>query len=118
MTLLKLEKAVEIAEALATTSSHMSYYLSDDIAQQFNDELASLKSDLDKIKFLLHSEKSKQDTKETDLKKKMKKYDIKQNEIARKANVSAAAISLVVSGKSKSKRIIALIQEEIDKKES
>jgi predicted transcriptional regulator len=43
------------------------------------------------------------------------KAGITQRKIAEKAKVSPAAVSLVVAGKSKSKRIEDLIQEEAEK---
>ena len=52
------------------------------------------------------------------LQDRMKKAGVKQVDIAAKANVSPAAVSLVVRGLSTSKRIIDMIRDEIEKKES
>jgi predicted transcriptional regulator len=50
------------------------------------------------------------------LNEKMKEAGVKQSDIAKKANVSPAAVSLVSRGLSASKRITELIEEEIKKK--
>lgn len=50
------------------------------------------------------------------LQDRMREAGVKQIDIARKANVSPAAISLVSRGLSTSKRITDLIEEEIKRK--
>ena len=52
---------------------------------------------------------------ELSLREMLTKAGINQNEIAEKAKVSPAAVSLVVAGKSKSKRLEDLIREEAAK---
>jgi transcriptional regulator with XRE-family HTH domain len=54
-------------------------------------------------------------TEELSLRELLTKAGITQKQIAAKAKVSPAAVSLVVSGKSKSKRIEELIREESKK---
>jgi len=54
-------------------------------------------------------------TEELSLRELLSKAGITQKQIAAKAKVSPAAVSLVVSGKSKSKRIEELIREESKK---
>ena len=54
-------------------------------------------------------------TEELSLREMLDKAGITQKKIAEKANVSPAAVSLVVAGKSKSKRIEDLIREEVEK---
>jgi len=54
-------------------------------------------------------------TEEMSLRDMMAKASIKQKYIAQKAKVSPAAVSLIVAGKSKSKRIEDLIREEVKK---
>ena len=54
-------------------------------------------------------------TEELSLPELLAKAGITQKQIAAKAKVSPAAVSLVVSGKSKSKRIEELIREESKK---
>jgi transcriptional regulator with XRE-family HTH domain len=51
------------------------------------------------------------------MKRKMEELGITQREIAKKAKVTPAAISLIVNGKSKSQRIEQMIQEEIKKRQ-
>lgn len=48
---------------------------------------------------------------------RMKQAGVKQKDIAKKANVSPAAVSLVSRGLSVSKRLTDMIEEEIKKKE-
>ncbi|MFW5872137.1 MAG: hypothetical protein ACOCUT_03435 [bacterium] len=50
------------------------------------------------------------------LSERMKEAGVKQADIAKKANVSPAAVSLVSRGLSVSKRITELIEEEIKKR--
>ena len=54
-------------------------------------------------------------TEELSLRDMLTNAGITQKQIAKKANVSPAAVSLVVAGKSKSKRIEEIIQEESKK---
>ncbi len=54
-------------------------------------------------------------TEELSLREMLDKAGITQKKIAEKAKVSSAAVSLVVAGKSKSKRIEDLIREEVEK---
>ena len=49
------------------------------------------------------------------LKELMQQAGIKQNDIAKKAKVSPAAVSLIANGKSKSMRIENLIRQEAEK---
>jgi predicted transcriptional regulator len=49
------------------------------------------------------------------LREMLAKAGITQKKIAEKAKVSPAAVSLIVAGKSKSKRIEDLIREEVEK---
>jgi transcriptional regulator with XRE-family HTH domain len=49
---------------------------------------------------------------ELSLREMLQQAGITQKQIAQKANVSPAAVSLIVSGKSKSKRIEDIIKEE------
>ena len=58
---------------------------------------------------------SESQTEEMSLRDMMAKASIKQKYIAQKAKVSPAAVSLIVAGKSKSKRIEDLIREEVKK---
>ena len=58
---------------------------------------------------------SESQTEELSLRDMMAKAGITQKKIAEKAKVSPAAVSLVVAGKSKSKRIEDLIQAEVEK---
>lgn len=58
---------------------------------------------------------SKSQHEELSLRDMLTNAGITQKQIAKKANVSPAAVSLVVAGKSKSKRIEDLIQEESKK---
>ncbi|MFO7876743.1 MAG: helix-turn-helix transcriptional regulator [Desulfovermiculus sp.] len=53
--------------------------------------------------------------KEMSLKEMLQQAGITQKKIAQKANVSPAAVSLIVSGKSKSRRIEEIIREETAK---
>jgi len=52
---------------------------------------------------------------ETSLREMLQQAGMTQKQIAQKANVSPAAVSLIVSGKSKSKRIEDIIKEETAK---
>lgn len=52
---------------------------------------------------------------ESSLREMLQQAGITQKQIAQKANVSPAAVSLIVSGKSKSKRIEDIIKEEAAK---
>jgi len=52
---------------------------------------------------------------ELSLREMLQQAGITQKQIAQKANVSPAAVSLIVSGKSKSKRIEDIIKEETAK---
>jgi transcriptional regulator with XRE-family HTH domain len=52
---------------------------------------------------------------ESSLREMLQQAGITQKQIAQKANVSPAAVSLIVSGKSKSKRIEDIIKEETAK---
>ena len=52
---------------------------------------------------------------ELSLREMLQQAGITQKQIAQKANVSPAAVSLIVSGKSKSKRIEDIIKEEAAK---
>jgi transcriptional regulator with XRE-family HTH domain len=54
-------------------------------------------------------------TEELSLRELLSKAGITQKQIAKKANVSPAAVSLIVAGKSKSKRIEEIIREESKK---
>ena len=54
-------------------------------------------------------------TEELSLRDMLAKAGITQKKIAEKAKVSPAAVSLIVAGKSKSKRIEDIIREEVDK---
>ena len=58
---------------------------------------------------------SESQTEELSLRDMLTNAGITQKQIAEKAKVSPAAVSLVVSGKSKSKRIEELIREESKK---
>ena len=58
---------------------------------------------------------SESQAEEMSLRDMMAKAAIKQKYIAQKAKVSPAAVSLIVAGKSKSKRIEDLIREEVKK---
>ncbi|MDZ7761500.1 MAG: hypothetical protein U5L00_14755 [Desulfovermiculus sp.] len=58
---------------------------------------------------------SESQTEELSLRDMLIKAGITQMKIAQKAKVSPAAVSLVVAGKSKSKRIEDLIREEVEK---
>ncbi len=53
--------------------------------------------------------------KELSLREMLQEAGLTQKYIAQKANVSPAAVSLIVSGKSKSKRIEDIIREEVAK---
>ena len=53
--------------------------------------------------------------KETNLRDLLQQAGLTQKKIAQKANVSPAAVSLIVSGKSKSKRIEEIIKTEASK---
>ena len=53
--------------------------------------------------------------KEMNLREMLQEAGLTQKYIAQKANVSPAAVSLIVSGKSKSKRIVDIIKEEATK---
>ncbi len=52
---------------------------------------------------------------ELSLREMLQQAGLTQKQIAQKANVSPAAVSLIVSGKSKSKRIEDIIKEEAAK---
>jgi transcriptional regulator with XRE-family HTH domain len=54
-------------------------------------------------------------TQDLTLREMLAKAGITQKKIAEKAKVSPAAVSLIVAGKSKSKRIEDLIREEVEK---
>jgi transcriptional regulator with XRE-family HTH domain len=54
-------------------------------------------------------------TQELTLREMLAQAGITQKKIAEKAKVSPAAVSLIVAGKSKSKRIEDLIREEVEK---
>ncbi|MFO7802755.1 MAG: helix-turn-helix transcriptional regulator [Desulfovermiculus sp.] len=54
-------------------------------------------------------------TEELSLREMLTKAGITQRRIAEKAKVSPAAVSLIVAGKSKSKRIEGIIREEMEK---
>jgi predicted transcriptional regulator len=54
-------------------------------------------------------------TQDLTLSEMLTKAGITQKKIAEKAKVSPAAVSLIVAGKSKSKRIEDLIREEVEK---
>ena len=54
-------------------------------------------------------------TEELSLRDMMAKAGITQKKIAEKAKVSPAAVSLIVAGKSKSKRIEDIIRAEVEK---
>ncbi len=54
-------------------------------------------------------------TEELSLRDMLAKAGITQKKIAEKAKVSPAAVSLIVAGKSKSKRIEDIIRVEVDK---
>ncbi|MFP4429586.1 MAG: helix-turn-helix domain-containing protein, partial [Desulfovermiculus sp.] len=54
-------------------------------------------------------------TKELSLREMLSKAGITQKKIAEKAKVSPAAVSLIVAGKSKSKRIEDIIRAEAEK---
>ena len=58
---------------------------------------------------------SESQTEELNLRDMLSKAGITQKQIAKKANVSPAAVSLIVAGKSKSKRIEEIIREESKK---
>ena len=58
---------------------------------------------------------SESQTEELSLREMLDKAGITQKNIAEKAKVSPAAVSLVVAGKSKSKRIEDIIREEVEK---
>ena len=58
---------------------------------------------------------SESQTEEMSLRDMMAKASIKQKYIAQKAKVSPAAVSLIVAGKSKSKRLEDFIREEVKK---
>jgi len=58
---------------------------------------------------------SESQTEELSLRDMLAKAGITQKKIAEKAKVSPAAVSLIVAGKSKSKRIEDLIREEVEK---
>ena len=58
---------------------------------------------------------SESQTEELSLREMLDKAGITQKKIAEKAKVSPAAVSLVVAGKSKSKRIEDIIREEVEK---
>jgi transcriptional regulator with XRE-family HTH domain len=58
---------------------------------------------------------SESETEELSLRELLSKAGITQKQIAKKANVSPAAVSLIVAGKSKSKRIEEIIREESKK---
>jgi len=53
--------------------------------------------------------------KEMSLRELLQQAGLTQKKIAQKANVSPAAVSLIVSGKSKSKRIEEIIRNEASK---
>jgi transcriptional regulator with XRE-family HTH domain len=54
-------------------------------------------------------------TQDLSLREMLAQAGITQKKIAEKAKVSPAAVSLIVAGKSKSKRIEDLIREEVEK---
>ncbi|MDZ7759470.1 MAG: helix-turn-helix domain-containing protein [Desulfovermiculus sp.] len=58
---------------------------------------------------------SESQTEELSLREMLAKAGITQKNIAEKAKVSPAAVSLIVAGKSKSKRIKELIRAEVEK---
>ncbi|MDZ7759893.1 MAG: helix-turn-helix transcriptional regulator [Desulfovermiculus sp.] len=58
---------------------------------------------------------SESQTEEFSLRDMLAKAGITQKKIAEKAKVSPAAVSLIVAGKSKSKRIEDIIREEVEK---
>ncbi|MFO7801414.1 MAG: helix-turn-helix transcriptional regulator [Desulfovermiculus sp.] len=58
---------------------------------------------------------SNNQTEELSLREMLAKAGITQKKIAEKAKVSPAAVSLIVAGKSKSKRIEDIIRTEVEK---
>lgn len=58
---------------------------------------------------------SESKTEELSLRDMLTKAGITQKKIAEKAKVSPAAVSLIVAGKSKSKRIEDIIRSEVEK---
>jgi len=58
---------------------------------------------------------SESQTEELSLRDMLAKAGITQRKIAEKAKVSPAAVSLIVAGKSKSKRIEDIIRAEVEK---